>query len=108
MCEKCKANLLFRRALLELIGMHLLFHFAKCILQLPSLMDIEYQTLLILLAKLSYIPEPSVNTEFSVVESNVEFGENFGVKTKLCYQQNEITRKLCSIKLRIDFLKKSI
>lgn len=53
-----------------------------------------------------HIPEPSVNREFSVVESNVEFGENFGVKTKLCCQQSEITGRLCSIKLRNYFLKK--
>lgn len=42
MCEKCKPNLLFRSAFLELIGMHLPFHFAKCVLQLPSFIDMEY------------------------------------------------------------------
>lgn len=42
MCEKCKPNLLFRSALIEPVGMHLPFHFAKCVLQLPSFMDKEY------------------------------------------------------------------
>lgn len=83
MCVKCKPNLLFRSALFELTGMHFQFQFTECVLQLPSFMDVlkeEYQTLLILLAKVSDFPEPSVNKEFPVGESNVEFGENFRIK----------------------------
>lgn len=34
----------------------------------------------VLLAKVSYVPKRSVNREFSTVESNAEFGENFRLK----------------------------
>lgn len=39
MCGKCKPNLLFRSALLELTGIHFQFQFTECVLQLPSFMD---------------------------------------------------------------------